>query len=69
MARGHKKDGLEILVWEIFRGTGRQTGRQISKAAGKQLKKKVLDDSSKFRNDMDRDWETSQTKISKPSFL
>lgn len=54
MAKGFKKDGLDVLVWEIFRGTGRQTGRQISKAAGKQLQKKVLDNSSKFRKAMDK---------------
>jgi len=54
MAKGHKKDGLEVLVWEIFRGTGRQTGRQLAKGATKQLQKRTIDGDSKFRKAMNR---------------
>lgn len=54
MAKGFNKSGLDVLVWEVFRGTGRQTGRQISKQLGKQLQKKTIDNSSKFRKAMDK---------------
>lgn len=51
---GFKKDGLDVLVWEIFRGTGRQTGRSISKAVTKELSKRTIDDKSKFRKAMEK---------------
>ena len=54
MAKGFKKDGLDVLVWEIFRGTGRQTGRTLSKGLEKQVKKKVLNDQSSHRKYVDR---------------
>ena len=46
MAKGFKKDGFDILLWEVFRGTGRQTGRDISKGAQKQVKKYTIDSDS-----------------------
>ena len=49
MSKGFKQGGMDILVWEIFRGAGRQTGRATAKAVGKQLKKRVLDDNSSHR--------------------
>ena len=54
MAKGFKKDGLDVLVWEIFRGTGRQTGRQIAKEVNKQIAKRTIDNASKFRKAMDK---------------
>lgn len=54
MAKGHKKDGMEILVWEIFRGTGRQTGRSLARGLEKELKKRTLDSSSSHRKLIDR---------------
>jgi hypothetical protein len=54
MAKGFKKDGLDILIWEIFRGTGRQTGRQLSNGLVKEVKKRTIDDKSNFRAHMDR---------------
>tara|TARA_R110000822_G_scaffold65772_8_gene160935 strand:- start:270 stop:683 length:414 start_codon:yes stop_codon:yes gene_type:complete len=49
MAKGFKQGGMDILVWEVFRGFGRQTGREAAKTIGKQIKKRVLDDSSSHR--------------------
>ena len=49
---GFQKDGMSVLVWEIFRGTGRQTGRTISKALTKEISKRTLDNDSKFRKAM-----------------
>ncbi len=54
MAKGFNQSGLDILKWELFRGTGRQGGRMIAKATEKQLRKKILNDSSKFRKAMDK---------------
>lgn len=51
---GFHKDGMGVLVWEIFRGTGRQTGRTISKALTKEVSKRTLQSDSKFRKAMDR---------------
>lgn len=49
---GFHKDGMSVLVWEIFRGTGRQTGRTISKVLTKEISKRTLDSDSKFRKAM-----------------
>lgn len=49
MAKGFKKGGIDILVWEVFRGAGRQLGRDLSTGAQRQIKKKVLDDQSSHR--------------------
>lgn len=54
MAKGFKKDGFDVLGWELFRGAGRQLGRDISKGIQKQVKKRILDDSSPHRKLMDR---------------
>ena len=54
MAKGFNKSGFDILVWEVFRGAGRQTGRDAAKQIGKQIKKRVLDDTSSHRKLMDR---------------
>lgn len=49
---GFHKDGMGVLVWEIFRGTGRQTGRTISKVLTKELSKRTINSDSKFRKAM-----------------
>jgi len=54
MAKGHKKDGFEILVWEVFRGTGRQFGRDLSKGITKEVKKRTLNNTSKYRKYIDK---------------
>lgn len=59
---GFNKDGMGVLVWEIFRGTGRQTGRTISKALTKELSKRTLNSDSKFRKAMNRFEITSTLK-------
>ena len=64
---GFNKGGMEVLVWEIFRGTGRQTGRSISKALTKELSKRTVDDSSRYRKSMAKFDITSalKTKLNK----
>lgn len=64
MAKGYRKDGLEVLVWEVFRGTGRQTGRQLSKTLTKELAKRTIDNKSKFRKSMERFEITGSLKTS-----
>jgi DNA repair ATPase RecN len=64
MAIGHKKDGFEILIWEVFRGTGRQFGRDLSKEITKGVKSKVLNNDSKYRKYIDRFALTGNTKTS-----
>lgn len=64
MAKGYNKSGMDILVWEIFRGTGRQTGRQIAKEVNKQIAKRTLDTGSKFRKAMDKFEITATLKTS-----
>lgn len=54
MAKGFKKGGFDILVWEVFRGAGRQLGRDISTNVQRQVKKKVLDDQSSHRKLMSK---------------
>jgi len=54
MAKGFKKDGLDIMLWDFWRGAGRQTGRQLSNGVVKEVKKRTIDDRSNFRNHMDR---------------
>jgi hypothetical protein len=54
MARGYKKDGLEIALWEVFRGGGRQLGRDITKSVSKEIRKRTLDTSSKYRKYIDK---------------
>jgi len=54
MAKGFKKGGFDILVWEVFRGAGRQLGRDISSGVQRQVKKKVLDDQSSHRKLMSK---------------
>jgi hypothetical protein len=54
MAKGYKKDGFEIALWEIFRGGGRQFGRDISKGLTKEIKKRTLDTTSKYRKYVDK---------------
>ena len=54
MAKGFKKDGFDVLIWEVFRGTGRQTGRKISNTLGRQLEKRILDGKSPFRKQVER---------------
>lgn len=53
-ARGYNKEGLDVLLWEVFRGTGRQTGRKISNEITRQISKRTVDSDSKFRKAMDR---------------
>ena len=64
MAKGFNQSGLSIMMWEVFRGTGRQGGRMIAKSTEKQLKKKILNDSSKFRKAMDKFEITASLKTS-----
>lgn len=64
MAKGFNKSGLDVMVWEVFRGTGRQGGRIIAKSTEKQLKKKILNDSSKFRKAMEKFEITGSLKTS-----
>ena len=54
MAKGFNKSGLDILGWELFRGAGRQLGRDISKGVQKQVKKRILDDQSSHRKLVDK---------------
>ena len=54
MAKGFNKGGLDVLVWEVFRGTGRQLGRSGAKGLEQQVKKRVLNDQSKFRKAMEK---------------
>jgi len=54
MAKGFKKDGLDIMVWDFFRGTGRQAGRELTKGLIKEVKKKTINDKSNFRSHMDK---------------
>jgi len=54
MAKGFNKSGLDILVWEVFRGTGRQFGRDLSKEITKGVKSKVLNNDSKYRKYIDK---------------
>jgi len=61
---GFHKDGLDVLVWEIFRGTGRQTGRTLSKAVTEQISKRTIDSDSKFRKAMDKFEITATLKTS-----
>ena len=49
MAKGFKKGGFDILVWEVFRGAGRQTGRQLAKGFEQEVKKRTLDSDSSHR--------------------
>lgn len=51
---GFHKGGLDVLVWEVFRGTGRQTGRSISKTLTKEISKRTINDNSKFRKAMEK---------------
>ena len=56
MAKGFKKDGLDIVIWEFRRGFGRNGGRwaqnKLTKLATNQIKKRTVDDSTKFRKHM-----------------
>ena len=54
MAKGFNKSGLDIFGWELFRGAGRQLGRDISRGVQKQVKKRILDDNSPHRKLVDR---------------
>lgn len=54
MAKGFNKSGLDIALWEVFRGGGRQLGRDLSKGLTNQVKKRTLDTTSKFRKYIDR---------------
>jgi len=47
-----KRGYLETMVWETFRGTGRQTGRGISKLFQREIANRVYDPNSKFRKKM-----------------
>lgn len=59
---GFHKDGMGVLIWEVFRGTGRQTGRTISKALTKEISKRTINSDSKFRKAMARFEITSTLK-------
>lgn len=59
---GFHKDGMGVLIWEVFRGTGRQTGRTISKALTKEISKRTINSDSKFRKAMNRFEITSTLK-------
>jgi len=65
---GFNKGGMEVLIWEVFRGTGRQTGRSISKALTKELSKRTVDDSSKYRKSMEKFEITSALKTTLNKF-
>ncbi len=54
MAKGFKQGGFDILVWEIFRGAGRQTGRELAKGLEKQVKKRTIDTDSSHRKLVNR---------------
>jgi hypothetical protein len=54
MAKGFKQGGFDILVWEIFRGAGRQTGRELAKGFEKQVKKRTIDSDSSHRKLVNR---------------
>lgn len=54
MAKGFNKSGLDLFLWELTRGGGRQLGRDISKGVQKQVKKRILDDQSSHRKLVDK---------------
>lgn len=45
---------LETMVYETFRGTGRQTGRGISNLVQREVANRIYDPKSKFRKAMNR---------------
>ena len=57
-----KRGYLETMVWETFRGTGRQTGRGISKLFQREIANRVYDPNSKFRKKMQNFTITSTVK-------
>lgn len=57
-----KRGYLETMVWETFRGTGRQTGRGISKLFQREIANRVYDPNSKFRKKMQNFTITSTLK-------
>jgi len=54
MAKGFKKEGLDLVFWEFQRGFGRRGGMRAEKVLIKELSKRVLNDSSSFRKQVDR---------------
>lgn len=54
MAKGFRKEGLDLIFWELQRGFGRRAGYRAEKAVFKELGKRVVDPSSKFRKQMQR---------------
>tara|TARA_R100000951_G_scaffold21563_1_gene17953 strand:+ start:115 stop:519 length:405 start_codon:yes stop_codon:yes gene_type:complete len=61
MAR--KQRGLiDTMVYEVFRGTGRQTGRGISNLFQREIANRVYDPNSKFRKKMNNFTITSTVK-------
>ena len=54
MAKGFKQGGFDILIWEVFRGAGRQTGRELAKGFEKQVKKRAIDTDSSHRKLVNR---------------
>ena len=57
-----KRGYLETMIWETFRGTGRQTGRGISKLFQREVANRVYDPNSKFRKKMQNFTITSTLK-------
>lgn len=57
-----KKGLLDTMVYEVFRGTGRQTGRGISNLVQREIANRIYDPKSKFRKAMDRFDITSTVK-------
>lgn len=54
MAKGFKKEGLDLVFWEFQRGFGRRGGMRAEKFVVNQISKRVLDGNSPFRKQVDR---------------
>jgi len=51
---GFHKDNFDVAIWEVFRGGGRQLGRDIVKGTTKEIRKRTLDTNSKYRKQIER---------------
>lgn len=57
-----KRGYLDTMINEVFRGTGRQTGRGISNLVQREVANRIYDPNSKFRKAMGRFDITSTVK-------